>query len=223
MLLSKLQFEDLLQSGNLKISLIGMSNVGKTYWSKRLSDVGFLHVSCDGLIEEKLRREIPEFGERGIRGVAHWMGQPHEDGFEERQRKYLEHEASVMREIVHAAREKARNVVIDTTGSVVHAGDDVCATLKEHSLVVYIEVPKGSEQQMLELYLQEPKPVVWEHFFTQTEGEPSKDALARSYLALLDFRAKRFRHYADIVVPRPAMRRKTSSKEIIDCIKNEMD
>ena len=222
MRLTKSEFENLFVSGNLKVSLIGMSNVGKTYWAKRLADTGFLHVNCDALIEEKLRREIPGFGEKGIRGVASWMGQPHEEGFAEKQKKYLEHEASVMREIIHAARGKKQNVVIDTSGSVVHAGDGPCASLAEHSFIVYIEVPKGGEQQMLELFLKEPKPVVWEQFFTQKDGEPAKDALARSYLELLDFRAGKYRHYADVVVPRPAVRKKMSAQEIIDCIKKEI-
>ena len=53
MRLTKPEFENLFVSGNLKVSLIGMSNVGKTYWAKRLADTGFLHVNCDALIEEK--------------------------------------------------------------------------------------------------------------------------------------------------------------------------
>ena len=222
MQLSKNDFAALFREGNLKLSLIGMSNVGKTYWAKQLANAGFLHVNCDALIEEKLRREIPGFGEGGIRGVANWMGQPREDGFDERQKKYLEHEASVMREIIHAAREKKQNVVIDTSGSVVHAGDALCAALNEHSLVVYIEVPKGGEQQMLAFYLKEPKPVVWDKFFTRKEGEVPKDALARSYLELLDFRVRRYGQYADVVVPRPTVRGKMSSAEILDCIKKEI-
>ena len=222
MQLSKNDFAALFREGNLKLSLIGMSNVGKTYWAKQLANAGFLHVNCDALIEEKLRREIPGFGEGGIRGVANWMGQPREDGFDERQKKYLEHEASVMREIIHAAREKKQNVVIDTSGSVVHAGDALCAALNEHSLVVYIEVPKGGEQQMLAFYLKEPKPVVWENFFTKKDGEHPDDALARSYLELLNFRAERYRQYADVVVPRPTVRGKMSSAEILDCIKKEI-
>ena len=230
------EFENRLTFGNLIISFVGMSNVGKTHWARRLADIGFLHVNCDALIEEKLRREIPAFGEKGIRGVAGWMGQPHEDGFDERQKKYLEHEAGVVREIIRrladAAREKKENVVIDTTGSMVHAGDELCALLKERSLVVYIEAPAGTEQKMLELYLKEPKPVVWENFFTKKDGEHPDDALARSYLELLNFRTERYRQYADVVVPRPVLRLpacnaqagdRMSGQEIIACIREKLE
>ena len=75
---------------------------------------------------------------------------------------------------------------------------------------------------MLAFYLKEPKPVVWENFFTKKDGEHPDDALARSYLELLNFRAERYRQYADVVVPRPTVRGKMSSAEILDCIKKEI-
>ncbi len=40
MKLSKRQFDQLLLENQLVISFVGMSNIGKTYWSKKL--IGFI-------------------------------------------------------------------------------------------------------------------------------------------------------------------------------------
>ena len=39
------------------ITLLGMSNSGKTYWSQRLTSAGYTHYCCDEEIEKKL--EVP--------------------------------------------------------------------------------------------------------------------------------------------------------------------
>ena len=54
MKLSKSQFETLLEENRLVLSFIGMSNIGKTYWSKKLQGVGFKHIDCDDLIEKNV-------------------------------------------------------------------------------------------------------------------------------------------------------------------------
>ena len=40
----------------MKISIVGMSGSGKTYWSKKLESEGFKRFCCDDLIEEKLEK-----------------------------------------------------------------------------------------------------------------------------------------------------------------------
>ena len=90
MKLSKPQFEQLLRENRLVLSLIGMSNIGKTYWSKKFSGIGFGHFNCDDLIEAQL----------GLKDVSHWLGQPYDEMFSVNQQKYLALEKDIMENIL---------------------------------------------------------------------------------------------------------------------------
>ena len=60
----------------IKLSLIGMSGAGKSYWAQKLADAGFRVIGIDDRIEEKLAPELAAGGHSGIGGVAAWMGWP---------------------------------------------------------------------------------------------------------------------------------------------------
>lgn len=200
---SEQKFKQLLEKNELIICLIGMSNMGKTYWSKQFSNINFKHISCDDRIEEKLAPELKALGYSGIADVSRWMGQPYEERFSANQQKYLEFEKEVMKEIFTELKNAgAGNIVIDTTGSFVHTGSDICSRLQEHALMLYIEATENMKEEMFQRYIKEPKPVVFGDVFAPKKGEESQQTLKRCYPQLLDLRSALYTRYADVIIPR---------------------
>lgn len=107
------------------------------------------------------------------------------------------------------------NIVIDTTGSVVHTGKDLCEMLKQYSMVIYIEASKNMKEKMFEQYLKEPKPVVFGDVYSQQEGEANVQALSRCYRKLLDLRSALYAECADVIIPREAIEENVSIHEFI--------
>ncbi|MEK7623365.1 MAG: hypothetical protein AAB408_01700 [Patescibacteria group bacterium] len=85
MKLSKQQFDSAHREQRLVLTLIGMSNVGKSFWSQKLADVGFSRYCCDDLIETKLAPQLLAQGYKGIADVAAWLGLPYEPQFKKHQ------------------------------------------------------------------------------------------------------------------------------------------
>jgi len=220
MKLSKQQFEELLKKNRLILSLIGMSNIGKTYWSKKLQDIGFRPINCDDLIETKLVPILKEFGYSGINDVSRWMGQPYDDRFIANQQKYLSLEKEAMKNIfIQIENEKKENIVVDTTGSVIHTGKDICANLTRCSLVVYIKATKNIKEEMFQQYIKEPKPVVFGDVFNLKKNEKASDALERSYRKLLDIRSALYTEYADVIILREIIKKNMNINQFISLIK----
>lgn len=187
------------------ITLIGMSNLGKSHWADRLADeCGFERIDCDKMVEAKLAPLLQGRGFSGLRESATWMGFPFEPQYSLHSRESLKCEREVMLEIIHTvgSAEQDRPVVIDTCGSVVYAGEDVLLSLKNLTTVVYLEASLQHRQQLFERYLSEPKPVIWgDDSFLPNPGETSRDALTRCYPILLQTRAERYAALADITIP----------------------
>lgn len=187
------------------ISLIGMSGIGKSYWSSKLrQEKGFISYCCDDLVEEKLKPELKILGLKGIHDVSRWMGEPYEKEYELRAHKYLFFERQVMFEIFDELQnikpDNHPNVVIDTTGSIIYTGEDILAELREISLILYLDITDQIKKQMYELYIKEPKPVFWGDSFTIKNGENPRAALARCYPDLLNYRINIYRKYADVIL-----------------------
>ena len=85
----------------MHITLVGMSNIGKTHWSNRLAaEAGFERIDCDFLVEQKLGTELTKLGYAGIEDVAKWMGQPYASQYPDTSQKFVNCERAVMREIL---------------------------------------------------------------------------------------------------------------------------
>lgn len=219
MKLSRPQFERLLQEKCLVLSLIGMSNIGKTHWSKKLNSIGFRHFNCDDLIESHLAPVLKKLGYSGIADVSRWLGRPYEGKFSVNQKKYLTLEKAVMENIFTRIKNcQKQNIVIDTTGSVAHAGGNICSKLKQCSLVVYIEANENMKEEMFKKYLKKPKPVIFGDVFDIKKNETLKQALKRCYQELLNLRGALYTEYADIIIPRGAIERDMNARQLISII-----
>jgi len=107
------------------LSLIGMPGTGKTYWARKLADIGFQVFFCDMEIEEKLSKNL--ITSDGVRiTVGEWMGLPDSVDYQSRENMYLNYEIEIMQKILGEFEIQGRfstdNVVIDTTGSVIYSG-----------------------------------------------------------------------------------------------------
>jgi dephospho-CoA kinase len=129
------------EHGMVALSLVGMSNVGKSYWSRLLGRRDFEVVCCDDKIEEQLGSELHTLGySGGIRDVARWMGQPYDQQFAKNQARYLQLETEVTTQAMEDIDEERHigNVVVDTTGSVVHLEPALRRRIQEVTTVVYL-------------------------------------------------------------------------------------
>lgn len=184
----------------MKLAFIGMSGVGKSHWAKQLAQNGWLHLDCDTVIAERLG-ELIEVGddEDPVHAVGRWMGMPWKPGYAEREAQYLALEREVTAELLDTAADQTagRNVVLDTTGSVIYTGDTLLERLRAETRVVHFETPTEVRSQMVELYLQEPKPVLWQGGFQPEPFEPQDTALRRCYAQLLADRSDAYRRFAD--------------------------
>jgi shikimate kinase len=187
----------------MRISLIGMTGTGKSYWSKRLAKEGFKRISCDDLIAEKLAPEINQYND-SIKSLGEWMGRPYEARYKERAARYLELEKAMLLEIIasldNAQDPSNENVVIDTTGSVIYTGQGILLDLKKHSTLVHLTTPPEIQKQVMAYYLAKPGPVLWLDKFNIQPGESYQDAVTRCYPILLASREATYALYADIPI-----------------------
>lgn len=204
--LSRSDFDARREDGELSLTLVGMSNVGKSFWSNRLAnEAGFNRIALDDLIEVELAAALQNAGySGGIADVAKWMGQPYDPQFTANQQTYLDLETRMMHQTIDRLANPPLNgnVVVDTTGSVVHIDEEVGKEVAKHSTVVYLEATPDMQQEMFEKYIAEPKPVVWGNVYTQNENETRDQALARSYPELLARRSVLYRQMAHVAIPR---------------------
>ena len=177
----------------MRISLIGMSGIGKSYWSKKLAHMGFTRFGCDDLIEEQLAPELQALGYSGIHDMAKWLGQPYEPQYAVNSQKYLYQEQKTLDDILNQIETSSINddIVIDTTGSVIYLADGTQKKLKQLTTVVYLSVSEAVKTQMYQLYFHHPKPVMWGDMFSPLPGESSLQTLQRCYLELLDYRREK--------------------------------
>jgi shikimate kinase len=178
-----------------------MSGAGKSHWTRKLAEAGFRAISVDDRIEAKLAPELSAGGHRGIGGVAAWMGWPDQPEYRDREQKYLASEIESMREALDELETSGEDgIVLDTTGSVVYTGEEICRRLQRLTTVVYLAASAVEEETLIGRYLSDPKPVLWGNLFSQRPGETAKDAVARCYPQLLAHRRQLYERFAHITI-----------------------
>jgi shikimate kinase len=191
----------------IKLSFIGMSGAGKSHWAQKLAGAGFRVISIDERIEKKLASALAAGGHRGIGGVAAWMGWPDDPAYRESEKKYLQYEVKAMGEAldeIEASGEEG--TILDTTGSVVYTGEEICRRMQNLTSVVYLEASRAEEELLIARYLSDPKPVLWGDQFVQRPGETTHDAIARCYSQLIAHRRKLYERYAHSIVSMDLLR-----------------
>jgi len=186
-----------------RITLVGMSGSGKSYWSRKLEEQNFRRFPCDDLIARKL---FPELTERtsAIRFLGDWMGFPYRLDYKGRESKYLKAEIEVLAEIIEYLRSTEsgshEKVVIDSTGSVIYSGEDSLQKLQQLTIIVHLATPSEIQGKMLKAYLARPRPVLWRGMYKKDPEETSEQAIARCYPILLSTREHIYQKYAHVTI-----------------------
>ncbi len=219
---TKQQFAKDIDNNNFKMTIIGMSNIGKTFWSKRLSEQGFKHIDCDKILEEKLEPELKKFGFEGLSEIAKWLGQPYEKQFRKNEEIISELEKEIIRNILDGLENHNQNVIIDTPGSIIYTGEETCSELKDKTTIIYIEATPEMKEAMFQNFLKNPKPIIWQNSYKKSENESEYDSLARYYPELLAYRTSKYEKYADIIIPYHTLKEDMTTEEFLEKISQEL-
>jgi shikimate kinase len=185
----------------LRLALIGMSGTGKTFWSKRLAETGRPVFCCDDRIEQRLRTRLGD-GFAGTSGVASWMGWPDSPSYAQREAEYLAQEIATLDEVLtDLVRNPARQLILDTTGSVIYTGNNLLLRLRRHMTIVYLAASSAEQQLLIERYLTDPKPVLWRGAFQPKKDETPRETVARCYPTLVAARRQSYEALAHCSVP----------------------
>jgi len=189
-------------SSPLRLALIGMSGTGKTFWSKRLAQAGRPAYCCDDRIEQRLRDRLQSGGYAGIGGVASWMGWPDSPTYAQREAEYLAEEIATLDEVLTELElDPRRQLILDTTGSVIYTGNNLLLRLRRQMTIVYLAASAAEEQLLIEHYLNDPKPVLWRGAFQPKKNETPRETVARCYPTLIAARRQSYEALAHCTVP----------------------
>ena len=179
-----------------------MSGSGKSHWTKNLAALGCPTVCCDDQIEARLAPLLQAGGYSGINGVAAWMGWPDSPTYAEREARYLAEEIASLDEVLFTLEKDAkRQLVLDTTGSVIYAGNHIVHRLRRQMTVVYLAASTDEQQLLIKRYLGDPKPVLWRGAFHPRPGETPHDTVARCYPVLIAARRQSYEALAQVTLP----------------------
>ena len=186
----------------MRLALIGMSGSGKTFWTKKLAEEGAPAVFCDDKIEQGLAPRLGPGGYSGINGVAAWMGWPDSPTYAEREAEYLAEEIHTLDEVLQGLEvNPEKSLVLDTTGSVIYAGNHLLMRLRRQMRIVYLAATGQERQLLIERYLNDPKPVLWRGAFQANRGESPRETVARCYPALIEARRRSYEALAHCTLP----------------------
>ena len=186
----------------LRLALIGMSGAGKSHWAKNLSALGCPTVCCDDQIEARLEPLLKAGGYAGINGVAAWMGWPDSSTYAERESQYLTEGIAVLDEVLSGLeKDSKRDLVLDTTGSVIATGNHTLHRLRRQMTVIYLAASHEETQLLIQRYLQDPKPVLWQGAFQPRPGETPQQTVVRCYPVLIGARRQSYEALAHLTLP----------------------
>lgn len=177
-----------------RLALIGMSGSGKTFWTRKLAAAGWKAISCDDLIEKRLAPRLAAGDYAGINGVAAWMGWPDSPMYAQREAEYLAEEIAVVDEFLSDLEkdDSGAPMVLDTTGSVIYAQNNILMRLRRQMTVVHLASTPEEQQLLVERYLSDPKPVLWRGTFHVKDQESPRETVARCYPMLIAVRRKSY-------------------------------
>jgi hypothetical protein len=111
----------------------------------------------------------------------------------ERESEYLAEEIHTLDEILtELERQPEKSLVLDTTGSVIHTGNNLLMRLRRQMTIVHLAASAKEQQLLIERYLNDPKPVLWRGAFQPRAGEKPRETVARCYPALVAARRQSY-------------------------------
>jgi shikimate kinase len=206
----------------MRLALVGMSGAGKTFWAKKLAEKGLPAVFCDDRIEQRLAPRLGAGGYSGISGVAAWMGWPDRATYAEREAAYLAEEIQTLEEVLRELEEKPdASLVLDTTGSVIYAGNHLLLRLRRQMTVVHLAATRKEQQLMIERYLNDPKPVLWRGAFQPKSGEMPRETVARCYPALMEKRRQSYEALAHCTLGVAELRATVDAEQFLERVRRQ--
>lgn len=154
------------------ITLMGMSGVGKTWFSALLEREGWTRISCDFEIanthlKDHLDGSIDSAENiDALSGFVGLVGDPAKGGlkletFTHRQKLYYDAECATLHKAVERVQVE-RPIVIDSTGSLCEINDDALIdALGRNSLFVYLQASEAESQAVIERAQTAPKPLFY--------------------------------------------------------------
>src|SRR5207245_10949924 len=110
-----------------------------------------------------------------------------------REAEYLAVEIRTLDEVLTALeKQPQQSLVLDTTGSVIYAGNNLLMRLRRQMTIVYLAASAAEQQLLIERYLNDPKPVLWRGAFQPKTGEKPRDTVGRCYPALMSARRQSY-------------------------------
>ena len=126
MIITRDEFEKRFEEGTLKMAFIGMSNIGKSHRGQQFSEkFGFEVYGVDDKMWDL--QGFSDWEE-----AARWMGYPFDDRYEQTQRDYLKME----KKLTLGCPVDNKNIILDTTGSVVYLDEEVLDFIKNNFLII---------------------------------------------------------------------------------------
>jgi hypothetical protein len=128
---------------------------------------------------------------------------PYDPGFSQREEKYLYYERKVLQSLTTMLANQGdhqRRFVIDMSGSAIYTGDDILSALRRHLTIVYFAVSADAHEQMLQNYLAQPRPIVWNGQFEPGCASTVDEALACCYPQLIASREAHYESLCDVKV-----------------------
>jgi len=177
------------------ITLMGMSGVGKSYFSMKLAAWGWQNYSCDVEIGKDLLGVDNELQPDDIRALMEYLGllgDPAKGGlpmkeFVRRQKIYKISEMLMLLRLAQQIdKSDTEYFVHDSTGSLCEMTDaDIIDYVGDVSLIVYIEASGDEEAELLQRAQDSPKPIYyppdkfqgWVDEFLQEHGLSSTDEM----------------------------------------------
>ena len=133
-----------------------MSGVGKSHTAKKLEKKGFKRYSADEFIESKLEKVLRSYKYSGLADISKWMGQPYDDRYINRSKRYMDLENKSMKEIIRLAKsaDPDEKIIIDSTGSIIYTDESVLVELMEISHLIYMETSADAEKDIFTIQSQ---------------------------------------------------------------------
>src|SRR4029077_13743446 len=98
-------------------------------------------------------------------------------------------------------RNPSRELILDTTGSVIYTGNNILLRLRRQMTIVLLAGAAAKHQPLIERSPPAPKPVLWRGAFQPKKGETPRETVARCYPTLIAARRQSYEALAHWLVP----------------------